>query len=277
MNDGPKQTRTDRGSFRFAREASFSETRAGAATADDMKIVQRYALKELQPEEVAVFRMNLCNDQIDRHESRFPVKELRTINRLVVGKPTMVNHDMHSLPRGRFFRSQLTTGATTTHAATKATDVTFVQPDTYMLRTPGNDEFIRHIEAGIYSGTSIGFEFEYPECSICNEDFRGCPHWPGQEYEGERCHYIMHDVVDVFEGSIVPLGSQGTELVEARDMEGIRIPSFKDAVAAAKGSVIKAESDSVPDKSFLVTQRELAESLRARSIAYRSETGELVI
>ena len=55
-----------------------------------------------------MFTLDLCNNRIDRHHSRFPEAELETVNRLVLGRPLMERHDLTgSLPRGTFFRSQL--------------------------------------------------------------------------------------------------------------------------------------------------------------------------
>ncbi len=251
------------GPFRFATEATFDKTRALDVSKDDMAKIQRFALRELSADEVAVFTMNLCNDQIDRHASRFPKKELETINRMIRGKPTMVNHDMSQMPRGRFFDSRMAKGPTGPQSISNSKDALFVQPSFYMLREPENESFIRNIEAGIYSGTSIGFSFDTPECSICSCDLRACAHWPGDEYEGVECHYIMHDVRDVFEGSIVPLGSQGTEIV-ARTEEGQRVLPFGDALKVAReGYRIASEKvdNDDPEDAQLTSKEALAKNV----------------
>ena len=38
-------------------------------------------------------------------------------------------------------------------------------------------------------------------------------HVPGRTYGDETCHYVMRDVLEVIEGSVVPSGSQGTGFV----------------------------------------------------------------
>ncbi len=98
------------------------------------------------------------------------------------------------------------------------------QGEAFVLKTSRNAEFIKQIEGGVYRGTSVGFAFETPECSVCGDDMHDCPHWPGLKYDGEVCHYIMHGVTDVREQSIVPLGSQGTEVT------GIRGTTTQDAL-----------------------------------------------
>lgn len=270
MNKRSREIAGDLGPFMFAREATFDGTETRDVTRADMNAINRFALRELSPDDVAVFTLNLCNDQIDRHCSRFPKSELQKINKMVVGKPTMVSHDMSELPRGRFFKSRVVKGPTGPQAITQSNEATFVQPDTYILRGERNDDFIRHIEAGIYSGTSIGFAFETAECSVCGEDMRGCAHWPGDDYEGERCHYIMRNVVDVFEGSIVSLGSQGTEVVGARDMVGHSIKSFAAAVREAKDATDAIQPD-IP--CYLDTIHEI----RERRMSLRDDDGMLAI
>jgi hypothetical protein len=154
--------------------------------------------------EFVVFTLDLCHNQIDRHFSRFPEEELETINRMVPGRPLMERHDLRgTLPRGTFFRSALhQDGAKVS-----------VRPDVYVLRTNENADFILNIEGGVYRETSIGFSFRMPECSVCQRDLRTCDHVPGRSYGDTPCHYVMRDVLEVIEGSVVPAGSQGTGFV----------------------------------------------------------------
>lgn len=179
---------------------------AEAPTPDDERdaAINRYALRALAPDEYATFTLDLCNDQIDRHFSRFPEEELARINELVPGRPLMERHDLRgTLPRGRFFRSSL-------H---REGEVLSVRPEVYVLRTSENRDFILNIEGGVYRETSIGFAFELPECSVCGKDLRTCDHVPGRSYGGATCHFIMRGVLEVAEGSVVSSGSQGTGFV----------------------------------------------------------------
>lgn len=166
--------------------------------------VNAYALRPLDPEEYAVFTLDLCNNQVDKHHSRFPEEELARICAMVPGRPLLERHDVRgSLPRGTFFRCTL-------H---REGDVVSVRPEVYVLRTRENSDFILNIEGGVYRETSIGFSFETPECSVCGHDVRTCKHTPGRAYEGKACHFIMRNVIEVLEGSVVSSGSQGTKFV----------------------------------------------------------------
>lgn len=195
---------------------------AGAEEESDLlAAVNRFALRPLAREEFAVFTLDLCNNQVDRHHSRFPEEELEKVNAMVVGRPLMERHDLRGcLPRGTFFRSRLLRDGA----------VVSVRPDVYVLRTAENADFILNIEGGVYRETSIGFSFGRPECSVCGNDVRACAHTPGQAYEGGVCHFVLRDVLEVIEGSVVSAGSQGTGFVSQARGQG-RWKSWEAGVA----------------------------------------------
>jgi hypothetical protein len=195
--------------FVFRQEGRVLSTRTltKESASDVLEAVNRFSLRPLKREEFAVFTLDLCHNQMDRHFSRFPEEELERINALVVGRPLLERHDLRgSLPRGTFFRSTL-------H---REGDRLSVRPEVYVLRTRENEDFILNIEGGVYRETSIGFSFRVPECSVCGEDIRTCPHIPGRIADGFTCHYIMHGVTEVIEGSVVAAGSQGTAFVATK-------------------------------------------------------------
>lgn len=190
--------------FVFRYEGAVIGLRAHEADDALMDSVNRFALRALNPEEVAIFQLDLCTNQVDRHFSRFPEEELEKISGMTPGRPLMERHDIRgSLPRGTFFRS-------TVH---RDGDRVSVRPEVYVLRTEANRDFILNIEGGVYRETSIGFSFRMPECSVCTKDIRSCDHMPGRAYGGDLCHFVMRDVLEVIEGSVVASGSQGTAFI----------------------------------------------------------------
>ncbi len=184
--------------------------------------VNRFALRPLETDEFAVFTLDLCHNRVDRHFSRFPEEELDRINALTPGRPLMERHALRdSLPRGTFFRSRV-------H---RQGDTVTVRPDVYVLRTTANADFIVNIEGGVYRETSIGFSFRLPECSVCGKDLRTCDHVPGRSYGDAVCHYILREVMDVIEGSVVASGSQGTGFVA--EERALPLPQALDAARRA--------------------------------------------
>lgn len=190
--------------FVFERLGSLVGMRARSEEDAVLEEVNRFALRALARDEFEVFTLDLCHNQVDRHFSRFPEEELEKIDRMVPGRPLMERHDLRgSLPRGTFFCSRL-------HQEEERISV---RPDVYVLRTRDNEDFIRNIEGGVYRETSIGFSFQTPECSVCRKDLRTCDHVPGRGYGEAVCHFVMRNVLEVVEGSVVPAGSQGTGFV----------------------------------------------------------------
>ena len=219
------------GPFEFYAESRIISTvreGVGAGCDGDTELVSevnKFTLRPLSGDEFSAFTMDLCNNQIDAHYSRFPVEELEKVNVMVPGRPFMERHDTKgTLPRGTFFRSRL-------HSEPER-DYVSVRPDVYILNTEDNKVLMANIEGGVYRATSIGFSFMHPECSICHKDVRTCDHVPGRTYGDEPCHYVMRDVVSVLEGSVVFSASQGTGFVAARD-NGDR-PSVSEALKAAR-------------------------------------------
>lgn len=209
--------------FVFRHEGLLLGQRSAESSPEVLDAVNRFALRPMTSDDVAVFTMDLCHNEVDRHFSRFPDEELDRINAMVPGRPLMERHDLRgSLPRGTFFRSAL-------HADGSRTSV---RPDVYVLRTGENADFIRNIEGGVYRETSIGFSFQTPECSVCHRDLRTCDHIPGRSYGDEHCHFVMRDVREVIEGSIVPSGSQGTGFIGQT-----RALPVQEALAAARDLV----------------------------------------
>lgn len=207
--------------FVFRYEGALIATRGDAVDDEVVRGVNGYTLRPLSREEFAVFRLDLCHNQVDKHHSRFPEDELEKISGMVPGRPLLERHDLRgSLPRGIFYRSELR------RDGEKLT----VQPDVYVLRTGENADFILNIEGGVYRETSIGFSFGLPECSVCGKDLRQCDHVPGRSYGEKRCHYVMRDVLEVIEGSVVSSGSQGTGFVA----QGQRALGVSDALESAR-------------------------------------------
>ena len=199
--------------FVFRHTGAILAQRAHDGDGRVLEEVNRFALRPLNREQFEVFSLDLCHNQVDRHFSRFPEVELEKINGMVPGRPLMERHDLRgSLPRGTFFRSSIH------HERERVS----VRPDVYVLRTRENEDFILNIEGGVYRETSIGFAFRTPECSVCHRDLRTCDHVPGQSYGDEQCHFVMHDVLEVIEGSVVPSGSQGTGFVSQQRALPIR-------------------------------------------------------
>lgn len=186
---------------------SFSGGPIKADAAADIDLINRYTLKELKPEEVFAFSVNLCDDQPDRDFERFDVRSLRKLATMFPGKPLIQDHEWSAKnQQGRIYRAQVV----------QDWNVNRLRASVYMVRTPGTEETIKQIEGGVLKEVSVGFDIKKMTCSICGKpmirSWRSAKceneHEKGKEYSGQTCLGIMEDPSDAFEVSFVAVPSQ---------------------------------------------------------------------
>ncbi|MCJ7508919.1 MAG: hypothetical protein MUO85_09360, partial [candidate division Zixibacteria bacterium] len=129
--------------------------------------------KPVTKDEVYIRTMFLVSDQINSYGGRFPQEELAKIVELVIDSPVMVGHKKEKLPIARNFKAELV----------EKDNVKWVKVWFYWLKSAeGALSLKENIDHGIYKECSVAFLFELPECSICKEDMRKCPHIPFKNY-----------------------------------------------------------------------------------------------
>lgn len=203
----------------FAVRAEATEAEPG-----DLELInQQYALRPLAAEEVYIRRLALCNDQVDRTFERFPVPYLQRFAATLPGKPLLAHHDRSQFPMGRFFRAEV-----------KSSDELGLprgeddRPSNwlvcwvYLVKTSGNEEVRRQIDAGVYSHVSIGYRWADLTCDLCGRSYfrSDCPHVIGQSYESRTCTATYsgdEERVEAVEGSLVYLGAQYGAVITKSD------------------------------------------------------------
>ncbi|MBI3911039.1 MAG: hypothetical protein HY320_08920 [Armatimonadetes bacterium] len=206
-----------------AKEFSFFAERADVMPADLEVINQQFALTPLQPEQVYVRKMAICNDQYDRTGERFPLMYLERFQETLVGKALLIAHDRTRLPLGRFFRTQVVASEEAGRAAEGAApDSRWLMTWVYMVKTPANHETRAQLDGGVYSHASIGFRWADLLCDLCGRSYfrSDCPHVIGQSYEGRECTATYGGDprrVEAVEGSLVYLGTQYGAVVTKSD------------------------------------------------------------
>ncbi|MDD3732591.1 MAG: hypothetical protein PHU88_09480 [candidate division Zixibacteria bacterium] len=167
--------------------------------------------------DVHIRTMYIVSDQINSYGGRFPADEHEHLAYLLVDSPVMVGHRKDRLPVGRNF-----------HAVTVAKDNQhWVKSYFYWLRNAqGAGDLKDNIDGGIYKECSIGFTFQFPECSVCGRDIRLCEHEPLQKYKQNgneiTCHFNYRKIERVLETSLVYRGAlPDTEISRELKMEKI--------------------------------------------------------
>ena len=81
---------------------------AGVPGKEDMEAVNRYTRRAYGPEEVYVFSLVLCDNEIDRDFERFSVESLEKLRELFLGKTCIFDHERKSANQtARIFHTEL--------------------------------------------------------------------------------------------------------------------------------------------------------------------------
>ncbi len=154
-------------------------------------------------EDIYIRAMYLVSDQVNSFGGCFPLDEHPKLAELLVDSPVLIGHSKERLPIARNFKADLV----------KKDEVNWIRVYFYWLKnSPEADSLKENIDHGIYKECSIGFSFEFPECSICGEDMRRCQHIPFRTYEKEngqktQAYYNYRNIIKVHETSLVYRGA----------------------------------------------------------------------
>jgi len=194
-----------------------------------MEAINRLARLPLRAEQVHIRSMYLCSDRLCPQDwGRFSEAALRQVCRLVVGQSVIAGHDRSRLPIARFFHAEVVQREDDPFDE-EGRPVRWVRAWFYWLReTSGSRDLLLNIDGGIYREVSISWRYRRATCSICGEPIQSCPHTPGRFYEGRRCTFLIEDVAEVLEGSIVYKGAEPRTRFEGSHSEGARRAGLAD-------------------------------------------------
>lgn len=206
-------------------------------TPAELAAIQQYALEELQPEQVYTRTMLLANDAWGKHDLRLSRGFLQTLIDTTPGKSLLLGHPSYMgvppKPLGRFYDAEeFRDAAGTTHNRAKF----------YIVKTDANAHARAQIDGGVWQQTSIGFQTDWQQCSVCGQnlmDPKACSHVPGKSYPAKqvapdmdlspepdpdipgnvRCGCVFRGRGSTLEGSIVYLSElNGTQILASQAM-----------------------------------------------------------
>ena len=239
---------------------------------NEMELVNSYSRRQLGEDEVYLFSVVLCDNDIDRDCERFTVESLFELEKLFVGKTGIIDHDPTAKnQKARIISCKVESveGKTTANG-----DQLFrLMARAYMRRTEGNAELIEAIEAGIVKEVSVGCSVGHTLCSICRNDIHSplCSHQKGREYDGELCFGELCEPKDAYEFSFVAVPAQRAAGVvkgyKEKDMNDIckslsadyDVALTKSEAAQLKAYIERLESEQEYAKAY---REELTEKLR---------------
>lgn len=179
------------------------------ASQDDIEKINCFTRTEFSAENLYVFSVALCNNDIDRDYEKFSIEALNELAAAFIGKTGISDHSMKaSDQKARIFETwvEKTEGKTTADGE----DFYQLKAKAYMLKNEENMPFITEIEAGIKKEVSVSCSMGKSVCSICDTDKKSgrCEHIAGKSYNGRLAYRILSEVKDAYEFSFVAVPAQ---------------------------------------------------------------------
>ncbi len=176
---------------------------------NEMELINSYSRKELKEEDVYVFNVTLCDNEIDRDYERFTKESLDGLCEMFCGKTGIFDHNMKAQGQSaRIFKTWVeeVQGKMTSDSQ----QYYRLRARAYMVRTENNKALIDEIDGGIKKEVSVGCAVKEIRCSVCGADMKShcCEHVKGRTYSGKLCFGILTNPYDAYEWSFVAVPSQ---------------------------------------------------------------------
>jgi hypothetical protein len=177
-------------------------------TDGEMQKINALTIKELSADDVFIFKVAMCDNDIDRDFEYFPADTLAQMAELFKGKTVISDHKrMASNQVARIYDTEL---VKTGEYSLSGENYTQLVAKCYMLKNETTADLIAAIEAGITKEVSVSCAIKSAVCSICGTDNREtyCKHFNGETYDGNVCYFALKGALDAYELSFVAVPAQ---------------------------------------------------------------------
>lgn len=198
-----------------------------------LRQLNAFTRREHTLDEVYLFDLILCDNEIDRDGDCFSDTALAQLQKRFVGVTGIFDHNPKSgNQNARIFRTEVLSDPERRTKTGKP--YRFLKANAYMVRTEGNADLIREIDAGIKKEVSISCAVSRQICSVCgaNRLRKPCSHIKGRTYGGSECYTTLEEVNDVYEWSFVAVPAQRGAGV-TKTCGGVHCDPEKDALRDA--------------------------------------------
>ena len=174
---------------------------------EELAYINQFVKTELTEEQVYVFSVRLCDNEVDRDFERFDTTALERLGELFVGKSGIFDHQWSAKGQtARIYRTEVVREESMVTAA--GDGYCWLKGWAYLLRTEKNQDLIAEIEGGIKKEVSVGCSMGRSVCSICGAENGACSHIRGETYDGRLCFTELRDPQDAYEWSFVAVPAQ---------------------------------------------------------------------
>lgn len=206
---------------------------------DDFDKIRQFTRKEFTADELYIFSLILCNNDIDRDYEKFSVSALNELAKLFIGKTGIRDHSMKAADQtARIFDTWVE--KLPNRKTADGEDFYVLRAKAYMVRSEENKSLITEIEAGIKKEVSVSCSMALSTCSVCGKSRKnsGCSHINGRKYGGKTCFSILSNAADAYEWSFVA------------------VPAQREAGVTKSFNIEKGDSDITDIKKCLSTEDE---------------------
>ena len=161
----------------------------------ELELINKYARSRLEENDVYVFSVVLCDNEIDRDFERFSDDALETLKDLFVGVTGISDHN----PKTQNQNARIFACVTEKSENKLCSDGKIYRrlcARAYIPKSDGNMEFILSLDSGIKKEVSVGCAVKKRICSVCGEDISRCGHIKGQKYGEKLCYAELREPVD---------------------------------------------------------------------------------
>ena len=220
-----------------------SDSMYGIPSDEDYQLIKSLTNSDIPKEELFVYPIVLCDNDVDRQNEQFSLKALNTIKDKFLGCTGIHDHEaISSNQHSKTYKTEVKTDES--KKVESGENYTCVVGYQYTLNNDKNKDLIADIKAGIKDGVSIGFKAVDTVCSICGQSllFKGCKHRKGIVYDGVKCIGKIDDVTEAYEWSFTPVPAQRKAgLTKGYNMEGDSM-ELKDIIAKACNNLDQEET-----------------------------------
>lgn len=195
--------------------------------AEALEKINRYTRRAFRPEELYIFPVALCDNEVDRDGERFTVGALEKLAEMFPGKTGVFDHDPQAKNQtARIYDCRVVRDAARSTSCGES--YTRLVAQAYLPRTDTNRDLITDLESGIKKEVSVGCAVRSVTCSICGADLKSgqCEHRRGETYGGKLCCAVLDDPSDAYEWSFVAIPAQR----EAGVLKNYRTADVQDIV-----------------------------------------------
>lgn len=225
----------------------------------DYEKIRKFTRRDFEKDELYVFEVSLCNNDVDRDNEKFSVSALKELAKQFVGKTGIKNHSMRAEDQSaRIFETRVEQipGRKTADGE----DFYTLRAKAYMVRSDATAQLITDIDAGIKKEVSVSCSAAKRICSVCGKDksLEYCGHTAGKSYGGKKCFTVLDGITDAYEFSFVAVPAQKEAGVE-KAFGAVPQKGDIEKMLCGGGEITLSENQAKSLKAFLDNMNDDAE------------------